>query len=320
MRGQGHETLAELYERFVPGDCPVALRAYDGSAAGPRDAESVIELRSPLALRYLATAPGQLGLARAYVTSTLEVHGDLHATLHALLAHVRGGLRARDLAAALRALGPWVLRRPPLPPEEAPAPWRRGLVRHTRRRDADAVAHHYDLSNRFYELVLGPSMVYSCGVFPTADASLDEAQAEKVDLVCRKLDLRPGQRLLDVGAGWGSLVRHAAEHYGVRALGVTLSRRQVEWATAAIAAAGLEGRAELRLLDYRDIRETGFDAIASVGAMEHVGTAQLGAHFSGLGGAPAAGGADAQPHDHAVLGPPRQAHGPGHRPLRVPRR
>ena len=275
-------TPAELYERFVPHDCPVALRAYDGSAAGPRDAESVIELRSPLALRYLATAPGQLGLARAYVTGTLEVHGDVHATLHALLAHVRGGLGARDLAAALRATGPWVLRRPPLPPEEAPAPWRRGLARHTRRRDADAITHHYDLSNRFYERVLGPSMVYSCAVFPTAETSLDEAQAEKVDLVCRKLDLRPGQRLLDVGAGWGSLVHHAAEHYGVNALGVTLSRRQVEWATAAIAAAGLEGRAQVRLLDYRDIRETGFDAIASVGAMEHVGTARLGAHFSGL--------------------------------------
>jgi len=276
-------TLAELWDRFIDEDCPVALRAYDGSTAGPRDAEAIVELRSPTALRHLASAPGQLGLARAYVTGTLEVHGDLHAALHGLLAHARG-LRLRDALAALRSVGPWVLRRPPVPPEEAPAPWRRGLARHTKRRDADAIAHHYDLSNRFYELVLGPTMVYSCAVFPAADATLDEAQTEKVDLVCRKLDLQPGQRLLDVGAGWGALVRHAAEHYGVSALGVTLSQRQAQWAQEAIAAAGLAGRAEVRLLDYRDIQETGFDAIASVGAMEHVGTAQLGRHFTGLAG------------------------------------
>lgn len=274
--------LAELYERFVSDDCPVGLRVYDGSTAGPRDAEDVLDIRSPLALRYLATAPGQLGLVRAYVTGTLEVHGDVHRTIHTLLEHTRGDARLRDLFGALRAIGPWVLRRPPLPPEEAPAAWRRGLARHTRRRDADAIAHHYDLSNRFYELVLGPSMVYSCAVFATPDTTLDEAQAEKVDLVCRKLDLQPGQRLLDVGAGWGALVRHAAEHYGVSALGVTLSRRQAQWAQEAFAAAGLADRAEVRVLDYRDIEETGFDAIASVGAMEHVGTKQLGPHFSGL--------------------------------------
>jgi cyclopropane-fatty-acyl-phospholipid synthase len=274
--------LADLYERFVSDDCPVGLRVYDGSTAGPRDAEDVLEIRSPLALRYLATAPGQLGLVRAYVSGSLEVHGDVHRTIHALLAHTRGDPGPRDLAAALHAIGLWVLRRPPLPPEEGPPAWRRGLARHTRRRDAGAIAHHYDLSNRFYELVLGPSMVYSCAVFSTPDTTLDEAQAEKIDLICRKLDLQPGERLLDVGAGWGSLVRHAVEQYGVTALGVTLSRRQAQWAQEAFARAGIAGRAELRLLDYRDIAETGFDAIASVGAMEHVGTKQLGPHFAGL--------------------------------------
>jgi cyclopropane-fatty-acyl-phospholipid synthase len=127
-------------------------------------------------------------------------------------------------------------------------------------------------------------MTYSCAVFPTEDSSLETAQVEKVDLICRKLELRPGQRLLDVGAGWGALVRHAAEHYGVAALGVTLSERQVAWAKRAIAEAGLGDRAEVRHLDYRDVEETGFDAISSVGTMEHIGSAELGGHFSALAG------------------------------------
>ena len=127
-------------------------------------------------------------------------------------------------------------------------------------------------------------MTYSCAVFREPDSSLDEAQVEKVDLICRKLDLRPGQRLLDVGAGWGALIRHAAEHYGVSALGVTLSEQQVGWARRAIDAAGLAAGAEIRHLDYRDVRETGFDAISSVGTMEHIGSAELGAHFTFLSG------------------------------------
>jgi cyclopropane-fatty-acyl-phospholipid synthase len=275
--------LSEFYERLVDDDVPVAFRGYDGSVAGPPHAEPMVELRSPLALRYLLTAPGELGLARAYVTGALDIHGDLHSVLVALLAHRRVDLRPVDVLRALRTLGRSALRPPPIPPEEAPPPWRRNRRRrHSRQRDAAAISHHYDLSNRFFGLILGPTMTYSCGVFSTADSTLDEAQVEKVDLICRKLDLQPGQRLLDVGAGWGALVRHAAEHYGVSALGVTLSKPQVEWAQRILEDAGLDRRSEVRHLDYRDVRETGFDAISSVGTMEHIGSSELGAHFSML--------------------------------------
>jgi cyclopropane-fatty-acyl-phospholipid synthase len=277
--------LAEIFERFVDPAAPIAFRAYDGSTAGPPDAHLVLEMRSPDALRYVATSPGELGLTRAYITGTIEVHGDLHEFFHAVMPNLRSGPSRGELLAYLRELlrqeGPALLRRPPLPPEEARPPWRRG-VRHSKRRDAAAIAHHYDVSNRFYELLLGPSMVYSCAVFTSPDATLEEAQREKLDLVCRKLDLQPGQRLLDIGAGWGALVRHAAEHYGSRALGVTLSERQADWARRAIEQSGLAGRAEVRFLDYRDLREPRFDAISSVGVMEHIGSAQLGEHFSSL--------------------------------------
>jgi cyclopropane-fatty-acyl-phospholipid synthase len=275
--------LSEFYERLVDEDVPVAFRGYDGSVAGPPHAEAVVELRSPLALRYLLTAPGELGLARAYVTGALDIHGDLHSVLVGLLTHRRVDVKPADVLRVVRGLGRSALRPPPIPPEEAPPPWRRNLRRrHSRERDAAAIAHHYDLSNRFFELILGPTMTYSCGVFTTADSTLDEAQLEKIDLICRKLDLQPGQRLLDVGAGWGALVRHAAEHYGVSSLGVTLSKQQVEWAQRALEEAGLGTRAEVRHLDYRDASETGFDAISSVGTMEHIGSSQLGPHFSTL--------------------------------------
>ncbi|HYN52823.1 MAG TPA: class I SAM-dependent methyltransferase, partial [Thermoleophilaceae bacterium] len=272
--------LSEFFDRLVDEDIDVGFRAYDGSAAGPAHAPTVVELRSPLALRYLLTAPGELGLARAYVTGALEIHGDLHDALAGLLAHRRIDVRPLDILRVVGGLGRSALRPPPIPPEEAPPPWRRKLHRHSPERDAAAIEHHYDLSNRFYELVLGPSMTYSCAVFPRPDSSLRAAQREKIDLICRKLDLRPGQRLLDVGAGWGALIRHAAEHYGVSALGVTLSREQVAWARRAIEDDRLQAQVEIRHLDYRNVPETGFDAISSVGTMEHIGSSELGAHFS----------------------------------------
>ncbi len=272
-------TLAELFQLLFDGDVPVGFRAYDGSVFARSGAVGMVEIRAPRAVRYLATAPGELGLARAYVTGDLEIRGDLHGTLHALVAHRRGEIPWRELARGVRR---WMLRRPPIPPEEARAWWRRGLVRHSRARDAQAISHHYDVSNRFYELLLGSTMAYSCAVFSRPSATLAEAQREKFDLICRKLDLKPGERLLDVGAGWGGLVRHAAEHYGVRALGVTLSREQADWAQRAIFEAGLQQRAEVRFLDYRDVTETGFDAISSVGAMEHIGSSELGSHFRAM--------------------------------------
>ena len=240
--------LEEIFATLVDDDVPVSFRGYDGSATGPRDPIATVEVCSPEAVRFIATAPGQLGLARAYVSGAVEVQGDLYAALRALHEHRRRDISLGKLLRLLRGFDPRMLRRPPSPGEEAPPAWRRGLHRHSKRRDAAAIAHHYDVSNRFYELVLGRSMAYSCAVFPTPDTSLDDAQAEKFDLVCRKLDLRPGQRLLDVGAGWGGLVRHAAAHYGVSAVGVTLSRAQVEWARRANAQAGLDRRSRCSCL------------------------------------------------------------------------
>jgi cyclopropane-fatty-acyl-phospholipid synthase len=192
------------------------------------------------------------------------------------------------IAALVRALGPRNLVPPPPPPQEHLPSWRMrlegvraiGWGRHSQERDAEAIHHHYDVSNAFYEHVLGPSMTYTCAVYPTADATLEEAQEHKYDLICRKLDLRPGQRLLDLGCGWGGMVRHAARHYGVTALGVTLSRNQAEWATQEIKRQGLDDVAEVRFSDYRDIEEGDFDAISSIGLTEHIGVANYPAYFS----------------------------------------
>src|SRR6202040_3116723 len=150
------------------------------------------------------------------------------------------------------------------PPQEVTQTnrWLTGRL-HSKTRDAKVISHHYDVSNRFYEWVLGPSMAYTCACYPGEDATLEEAQANKFDLVARKLGLTEGMRLLDVGCGWGGMVMHAAREYGVKALGVTLSRRQAEWAQKAIADAGLSELAEVRFLDYRDVPEQQFDAISS---------------------------------------------------------
>jgi cyclopropane-fatty-acyl-phospholipid synthase len=274
--------LADVFEKVIDERAPVAFRAYDGSSAGPADAEAVVEIRRPEAIAYIVTAPGELGLARAYVTGGLELHGDIHAALHALLAHARSVPWSERLR-ILRGIGPCALRRPPVPPEESPPRRRRG-VRHSKGRDAAVISHHYDVSNRFYEIVLGPSMAYTCACFSSRAASLEEAQAEKFDLVCRKLALAPGQRLLDVGAGWGGMVMHAAEHYGVEALGVTLSEPQASWAQREIAERGLQERAEVRFLDYRDVAESGFDAVSSIGLTEHIGARNLGSYFRFLAG------------------------------------
>lgn len=273
--------LAEMFERIVGDGAGIRFTAYDGSTAGSPDAEVTLELRSPVALQYIVTAPGDLGLARAFVSGHLAVHGDVYRALYGLVEYSRQDVPWSERIELLRDLGTGVLHRPPVPPEEAPHPWRRGR-RHSKDRDAAAIAHHYDVSNRFYEVVLGPSMAYTCAVYPTLEASLEEAQAEKFDLVCRKLGLQPGMRLLDVGCGWGGMVRHAAEHYGVHALGVTLSRQQAEWAQKAIADDGLTGQAEVRFSDYRDVTEANFDAVSSIGLTEHIGQKNLPAYFSFL--------------------------------------
>ncbi|WP_262500289.1 class I SAM-dependent methyltransferase [Phycicoccus endophyticus] len=158
--------------------------------------------------------------------------------------------------------------------------WRRVAegLRHSLTRDAEAIHHHYDVSNRFYELVLGPSMTYTCACYPTPEATLEQAQENKYRLVFDKLGLRPGDRLLDIGCGWGGMVRYAARQ-GVSTLGVTLSREQALWAQKAIAEEGLSDLAEVRHSDYRDVTETGFDALSSIGLTEHIGVRNYPAYF-----------------------------------------
>jgi cyclopropane-fatty-acyl-phospholipid synthase len=275
--------LANMFEQIVGDGSGVRFVAYDGSTAGPRDAEATIDLRSPIGLRYIATAPGDLGLARAFVTGHLDVEGDLHFALQHLLGGIRQEVGWGDRAELFKELGTSVLRPPPRPVEEAPPPLRRGR-RHSKSRDAAAIQHHYDVSNLFYSYVLGPTMAYTCAVYATVDTSLEDAQAEKFDLVCRKLGLKPGMRLLDVGCGWGGMVKHAAENYGVRVLGVTLARQQAEWGAKSIADAGLSGKAEIRHSDYRDVVEGDFDAVSSIGLTEHIGLANLPSYFSFLAG------------------------------------
>jgi cyclopropane-fatty-acyl-phospholipid synthase len=275
--------IAEVIGRVVGTGADVEIRAYDGSRYGPPDADVRITVASPRALAHLASTSAELGLARAFVSGELLVDGDLYTMLQRFAGGTEFAVMGLgERLRVLRDLGAGVLRPAPVPPQEVGLGLVRRGLRHARGRDAAAIEHHYDVSNRFYSLVLGPSMAYTCAVFPTPDTGLDDAQAEKFDLVCRKLDLRPGQRLLDVGCGWGGMVVHAAKHYGVKALGVTLSRQQAEWAAKAIAEEGLSEHAEVRHLDYRDVTETGFDAVSSIGLTEHIGVKNYPAYFRHL--------------------------------------
>jgi cyclopropane-fatty-acyl-phospholipid synthase len=280
-------TLADVFEKVAGPDAPVEFRAYDGSASGTTGAPVRITIRSPVAVSYLAQAPGSLGLARAYVSGHIDVDGDMYTALVRMSQVQQGQL---DLAERLRLLaelgGPKLLfPRVPPPPQEVQVRRRwLGGHRHSKNRDASAISHHYDVSNTFYEWVLGPSMAYTCACYPHEDASLEEAQDYKHELVARKLGLEPGMRLLDVGCGWGGMVRHAAREHGVKTLGVTLSAQQAAWGQRAIEAEGLSGLAEIRHLDYRDVPETGFDAVSSIGLTEHIGKAQLPGYFAFLFG------------------------------------
>ncbi len=277
--------LAEVFERVAGPDAPVEFVAYDGSRAGKSGADITVSVRTPVAVSYLAQAPGALGLARAYVSGNIDVAGDMYTALARLAQVQRTDMPLSERLNLLNQLGgpKLLLKRVPPPPQEVRVNrrWLSGR-RHSRGRDASAISHHYDVSNAFYEWVLGPSMAYTCACFPAADATLEQAQFHKFDLVARKLALKPGMRLLDVGCGWGGMVMHAARHYGVRALGVTLSEQQALWAQKAIKEAGLEDLAEVRHLDYREVAETGFDAVSSIGLTEHIGKAQLPGYFKFL--------------------------------------
>ena len=271
--------VVERIDRRAPGARDFGLRFWDGSEVPPpptADDELTLVVRDPVALVYALRQPNELGFGRAWVTGALDVDGDLERGL-ALRDRFRGlRLSAADRLAALRAvarLGAVRLRGPAVPASEAPVG--RGR-RHSPDRDRVAVRHHYDVSNAFYRLVLGPTMVYSCAYFTSPDDTLEEAQTRKLETICRKLRLRAGDRLLDIGCGWGALVLHAAREHGARAVGVTLSEPQAELARERIRDAGLSGRCEIRVADYREVDDGPYDRVASVGMYEHVGRAQLG--------------------------------------------
>jgi cyclopropane-fatty-acyl-phospholipid synthase len=271
--------VADLISKVVGPNIPVRIIGYDGSKAGPDSSDLALRITTPKALARLATAPGTLGLARAYVTGEIEVEGDLYALLNEMADITLNDItRADQLRLARRLLPTWLRHRQPPPALEAKP---RGRL-HSKLRDRAVISHHYDVSNTFYEYVLGPSMTYTCAVFPTATATLEEAQATKYELVAQKLALQPGMRLLDVGCGWGGMVMHAAAEHGVKALGVTLSRNQAEWAQAEIQRRGLGDLAEVRFLDYRDAPQHQYDAISSIGLTEHIGKAGLPDYFSRL--------------------------------------
>jgi cyclopropane-fatty-acyl-phospholipid synthase len=210
------------------------------------------------------------------VTGELEVEGDLYALLDGIADVTLNSIPRAEQLRLVRKLAPIALRHRVSPPDlEYRPPGRL----HSKKRDSKAIAHHYDVSNTFYEWVLGPSMAYTCAVYPTADATLEQAQSAKFELVSQKLALKPGMRLLDVGCGWGAMVMHAAAEHGVRALGVTLSRNQAEWAQKEIERRGLGHLAEVRHLDYRDTPAAQFDAVSSIGLTEHLGRAALPSYF-----------------------------------------
>jgi cyclopropane-fatty-acyl-phospholipid synthase len=280
------DELAPLV-RAILGPAPgIAVRAWDGSCIGPLDAAVTVELHSPAALRHLLWSPNELGLVRAHVSGALDVDGDVFDLLAVrdqmgepdddVAVGLRSGDRLR-LAASLRRLGA-LGRRPPIPEEESRPQGRL----HTRRRDAAAIAHHYDVSNDFYRLILGPSMTYSCAYWYEDGISLETAQEAKYELICRKLGLAPGMRLLDVGCGWGSMAIHAAVHHGADVVGITISEAQADLARDRVEAAGVTGRVEIRVQDYRDIDDGPFDAISSIGMFEHVGEQQMAEYLTDL--------------------------------------
>ena len=281
-------TIGEIIGAFAAGEPPLRIEAYDGSSIGPENSDLVLRLKSEKALQYFVTAPGDLGLARAYLMGELEMDGvhpgaphDVFGALEVFRKHMTRTPDARTLARIARAVGTENIRFLPTPPMEVKPAWKRvvsGMRRHSKERDSEVVSYHYDVSNRFYEWILGESMTYTCACYTAPDTSLEEAQENKYRLIFEKLALQPGDRLLDIGCGWGGMVRYAARR-GVHALGVTLSTEQAQWAQQTIVEQGLGEYAEVRHSDYRDVAEGGFDAVSSIGLTEHIGVANYPSYF-----------------------------------------
>ncbi|MDX2378589.1 MAG: cyclopropane-fatty-acyl-phospholipid synthase family protein [Acidimicrobiia bacterium] len=282
-------TVQPLLSEMLTGPPPLRIDFWDGSAIGPEDSIGTIRLNSPDALRRAIWSPNHLGFARAFVAGDIDAIGPLDEILRSMQQAVK-----QDKPAPQRLVGPayraareldLLGRQPDTPPEEIVP---RG-VRHSIGRDKQVVGHHYDVGNRFYELVLGPSMTYSCARFVDDEATLEQAQASKHDHIARKLGLAeasfrsacpgPRPRLLDVGCGWGSMAIHAATTYDVDVVGVTISDEQADYARRRVADLELEDRIEIRIQDYRLVADGPFDAISSIGMAEHVGRKRMVEYF-----------------------------------------
>jgi cyclopropane-fatty-acyl-phospholipid synthase len=270
--------VAAVVSPLFGGTLPVRLRAWDGSVAGPADAPTVV-LRDPAALRRLVRHPGELGLAQAYVTGELDVDGDLLDGFRRVWSRARTLAGGRPSPATLASVASTAIRTAldlgvvGLPPEPPASQARlRGRL-HTKSRDRSAIEHHYNLSNDFYALILDPHMAYSCGYWTSTEPgyTVEDAQRDKLDLVCRKLGLESGKRHLDIGCGWGSLSLHAAEKFGAQVVGVTISSEQKAFIDERIRERGLADRVEIRLQDYREVPDGPFDTVSSIEMGEHVG-------------------------------------------------
>jgi cyclopropane-fatty-acyl-phospholipid synthase len=269
--------LVAAVEPRISGPLPAAVRFWDGSELGPGEpgsAQDTIVIRNKRGLTYAVMRPDQLGIGRGWVSGDLDLEGDLYRVMAAGSKLYGFDFTAREKLDALRiATRLGVIRIPPPKPPSVEA--RVGGRLHSLRRDREAIQHHYDVSNEFYRMILGPTMVYSCAYFDSPEDSLEDAQTRKLDVICRKLKLQPGERMLDIGCGWGSLMIHAAANYGVRVVGVTLSKEQAAFARERIVEAGLADQCEVRIQDYREIADGPYDKIVSVGMFEHVGSSQL---------------------------------------------
>lgn len=266
--------LRDEIARVVPSR-PFKVEFWDGTELPSTENGAPVptfSVRSPKAIAQALIAPGQLGLGRAYATGTLAID-DIDAVMALLQEWSPPPIETRDkiklMGGAVRAAGLTV---PPRPPAAELRPKGR---RHTQDRDQRAVRHHYDVSNDFFRLLLGPSLTYSCALFSQGASTLEEAQEAKLEMVCRKLELREGERVLDVGCGWGAFAVHAAHRHGVHVTGITLSAPQAELASARAREAGVGDRVDVRVADYRDLRGETWDAVASIGMVEHVGARNI---------------------------------------------
>jgi cyclopropane-fatty-acyl-phospholipid synthase len=267
-----------------PEHRPYAVRYWDGTVepAGIQGNDSAtLVIQGPSSLRAAFLPPSEFTLCKAYLRADLDVEGDLETVVHALRARARRRTSPSGIA-RLAFLSARLPRQPHRNNGEAKALARHPMSRrHSRKRDAAAIRHHYDVGNEFYRLWLDRESVYSCAYFGPGIEDLDAAQVAKLDRICRKLGLSPGERLLDIGCGWGGLIRHAAQCYGVAATGITLSPSQADLALKRISSDSLETRCSVEIRDYRDLpRTSAFDKASSVGMFEHVGRSQLAAYFT----------------------------------------